>query len=138
MSGSTSTSRIVLDASALIRALVELQSEARRWLEVGVAQSALTWPAHLYVEVAHPLTRLARSGVIDRAQAVEAFAQVRVLPARVTPPRQLEAAMAVALGRRLTVYDAAYVVLAEALHAPLVTADRRLAAATDQAVLLPE
>ena len=138
MSGSTSTSRIVLDASALIRALVDVQPEARRWLQRGVAQSALTWPPHLYIEVAHPLTRLARSGVIDRAQAVEAFAQVRRLRAKVTPAREIEAAMAVAFERRLSVYDAAYIVLAEALQAPLVTADRRLAEATEQAVLLPE
>lgn len=46
-------------------------------------------------------------------------------------------AMAVALDRGLSVYDAAYVVLAEALDAPLVTADRQLANATEQGVLLP-
>jgi predicted nucleic acid-binding protein len=39
--------------------------------------------------------------------------------------------------RRLTVYDAVSVVLAEGLDAPLVTADRQLANATEQAVLLP-
>ena len=137
MSGSTSTSRIVLDASALIRALVDNHPEARRWLQRGIGDAALTWPAHLYVEVAHALTRLARSGVIDATRAIDAFAEVRRLHAKVAPPRRLEAAMAVALERRLSVYDAAYVVLAEALRAPLVTADRRLAEATEQAVLLP-
>jgi predicted nucleic acid-binding protein len=138
VTGSTSTaSSIVVDASALIRAFVGTQPEARRWLAQGVRMRALTWPAHLYVEVAHPLIRLARAGIIDATRAVEAFAEVRGLPARVSPPRRLEAAMAVALERGLTVYDAAYVVLAEALDAPLVTADRRLAAATEQAILLP-
>ena len=138
MTGSTSTaSSIVVDASALIRAFVATQPEARQWLDRGVRERALTWPAHLYVEVAHPLIRLARAGVIDAARAVEAFAAVRQLPARVSPPRRFETAMAVALERGLTVYDAAYVVLAEALRAPLVTADRRLAEATEQAVLLP-
>jgi predicted nucleic acid-binding protein len=49
----------------------------------------------------------------------------------------MEAVIAVAVERRLTLHDAAYVVLAEALDAPLVTADRQLANATEQAVLLP-
>ena len=40
------------------------------------------------------------------------------------------------LVQQLSVYDACYVVLAEALDAPLVTADRRLAEATANAVLL--
>lgn len=137
MSGSTSTSRIVLDSSALIRALLGAQPEARNWLQRGVDQRALHWPAHLYAEVAHPLVRLVRTGVLDPTRAAGTFAEVRRLPARVAPPRRLELAMAVALQRRLSVYDAAYVVLAEALDAPLVTADRRLAHATDKAVLLP-
>ena len=113
------------------------QPDAYGWLHRGVIESALTWPAHLYAEVTHPLTRLARAGVIDTTRAIETYAEVRRLPARVRGPWQLESAMAVALDRRLTVYDAAYVVLAEALRAPLVTADRRLAEATDRAVLLP-
>lgn len=138
MTGTGSTgSSIVLDASALLRAFVGMEIDARRWLERAVRTRALVWPAHLYAEVAHPLTRLARAGVIDAARAGDVFADVRRLPARVSPPRRLEAAMAVALERGLSVYDAAYVVLAEALDAPLVTADRRLAEATEKAVLLP-
>jgi predicted nucleic acid-binding protein len=121
----------------VLRAVVGLQPEARGWLERAVSDRGLTWPAHLYVEVAHPLVRLTRAGRIDRSRAVEAFAGIRRLPAKVAPPRALGAAMTVALERGLSVYDAAYVVLAEALDAPLVTADRRLADATKQAVLLP-
>lgn len=138
MTGSTHSRRsLVVDASALIRAFVSVQPDARNWVEQGVRDRALTWPAHLYAEVAHPLVRLARAGVIDPPRAAAAFAEVRRLPARVGSPRRLEIAMAVALERGLSVYDAAYVVLAEALDAPLVTADRRLAQATEQAVLLP-
>ena len=47
-----------------------------------------------------------------------------------------DTALAVAIARSLTAYDACYVVLAEALDAPLVTADRRLAAGTGNAVLV--
>jgi len=42
----------------------------------------------------------------------------------------------VAVERGLTVYDASYVVLAEAHEAPLVTADRRLVGAYDRVELL--
>jgi predicted nucleic acid-binding protein len=133
----SSGTSVVLDASALIRALVDLQPEARRWVERAAADAVPAWPAHLYAEMAHALVRLARAGVIDAARAVDAFAEVRGLRARVRAPGRLEDAMAIAFERGLTVYDAAYVVLAEALNAPLVTADRRLAEATEQAVLLP-
>jgi predicted nucleic acid-binding protein len=76
--------------------------------------------------------------VVARAQAREALDQVRWMRAHVRSARSSAAeAMAVALDRGLTVYDALYVVVAEALDAPLVTADRRLAAATEQAILLP-
>lgn len=46
------------------------------------------------------------------------------------------AALILALDRDLTPYDACYVVLAELRGATLVTADRTLAAATPNAVLL--
>lgn len=128
----------VLDASVLIRALVDLQPEARDWLDRAVSGgSRATWPAHLYTEVADVLVRHVRTGRIDPVRAALAFAAVRRVRARIGQPKAMEAAIAVALERALTVYDAAYVVLAEALDAPLVTADTRLAEATNKAVLLP-
>jgi predicted nucleic acid-binding protein len=59
------------------------------------------------------------------------------VPAEVRPVESLaRQAWLFALDRRLTVYDACYVVLAEALDAPLVTADRSLAHATRNSVLI--
>lgn len=111
----------------------------RQWLERIAKQEVVpVWPAHLYAEVANPLVRLARADLIDARRVGSVFGRVRRISADVGEAQALENAMAVALDRQLTVYDAAYVVLAEALEAPLVTADQRLAAATKQAVLLAD
>jgi len=66
-----------------------------------------------------------------------------VLDAAATAPFATEtfrslavAAWIIANERGLSVYDACYVVLAETMGATLVTADRRLAAATADAVLI--
>lgn len=62
---------------------------------------------------------------------------MHALDANARPVESLvRAAWATALSRGLTVYDACYVVLAETLDVPLVTADRGLATATPNAVLL--
>jgi predicted nucleic acid-binding protein len=57
-------------------------------------------------------------------------------PAGSAQSERPECSRPLAVSRRLTAYDACYVVLAETLDAPLVTADRRLAAATPNAVLI--
>jgi predicted nucleic acid-binding protein len=61
------------------------------------------------------------------------------LPFRVASLRSLAAdALERALELGLSVYDACYVVLADAADATFVTADRRLAAAVSRAAVLPE
>jgi predicted nucleic acid-binding protein len=138
-SPNSGTSLAVLDASALLRSLVDDQHEANAWMtRVRQGELVAAWPSHLYAEVAHGFARLTRAGRIGRPQAEDAVEQIRWLPARVHPVRHAaREAFALALERGLSVYDALYVVLAEILDAPLVTADRRLADATEQAILLP-
>ncbi len=105
---------------------------AQQWLETDVF-----WPTLIYVEVAHVLLRLHRNDLVSIDRAQDALDALHALAAHVRPVESLvRGAWHVALARKLSVYDACYVVLAEALDAPLVTADRRLAAATANAVLL--
>lgn len=92
------------------------------------AGQTLHAPHLLDVEVAQVIRRYALSGEIDRARGGLALADLADLPLRRYPhdfllPRIWD------LRNNLTAYDAAYVALAEALDAPLLTRDRRLAAA---------
>ena len=91
----------------------------------------------LYVEVANALVRLERLRRLTAGAARTALGAALAIPARsVSLAVLVEPAASVALARGLSAYDACYVVLAETLDAPLVTADARLAAATPNAVLI--
>jgi predicted nucleic acid-binding protein len=131
----------VLDASAVVRALVGQEGEAaRQWL-AAVAEDRIhaLVPDLMYAESANALAQYTRAGhlVADTAEAM-----VRAMcdfPFEVTSLRALApAASAVALARAVTIYDACYLALAEAREATLVTADRRLAAAATASALLPD
>ena len=132
-------SSVVIDASVVVRGYAYGDSEANAWLDrLAGGELRPAWPSSLYPEVANAVLTLARAARIERAMAEAAVAQTRRMNADVLPVEEAVAdALAVAFERGLTVYDAVYVVLAEVLDAPLVTADRRLAEATEQGVLLP-
>jgi predicted nucleic acid-binding protein len=119
---------IVVDASALLEAL--LRTPAAKAVEdrLFAPGQTLHAPHLLDVEVAQVIRRYAANREIDEARGRLALADLAELPLRRYPhdfllPRIWE------LRNSLTAYDAAYVVLAEALDAPLLTRDRRLAAA---------
>jgi predicted nucleic acid-binding protein len=119
---------IVVDASALLEAL--LRTPAANVVEerLFAPRQTLHAPHLLDVEVAQVIRRYAAKGEIDGARGRLAIADLADLPLRRYPhdfllPRIWE------LRNNLTAYDAAYVALAEALDAPLLTRDRRLAAA---------
>jgi len=127
-----STTRAVVDASVVVRAYLGRYDLAERWLE-----SVVSWPSLVYVEVPHALLRLHRQQCISLDRARAALQSLHAFVADVHPVESLvQQAWDIALARRLSAYDACYVVLAETLDVPLVTADRRLAAATPNAVLL--
>lgn len=119
---------IVLDASALLELL--LGTEAGRLIASRIADPTLALHApHLAdVEVAQALRRYVREGELDAASAANALADLRALDLeRHAHEPLLDRVWA--LRENVTAYDAVYVALAEALEAPLVTCDGRLARA---------
>jgi len=128
---------IVIDASAIIEWLIG----GPRGHAVGRALNGkdIHAPAHLDVEVAQVTRRLALNSVITPARGramleLLAEAPIRRIPVAPLLPRVW------ALRGNLTAYDAAYVALAEALPAPLLTFDRKIPAAPGHQaeVVVPE
>ena len=119
---------IVVDASVVLEVLLRTPAAgvAESWLfDSGQTLHA---PHLIDVEVAQVIRRYAANGEIDAARGRAVLADLADLPLRRYPhdlllPRTWE------LRNNLTAYDAAYVALAEALGAPLLTRDQRLAAA---------
>ena len=118
---------IVLDASAAVTILLNLGPEAGRVRE-RIAQSDETLHApHLFdVEVLSVLRRHDLRGVLSPARARLALSRLSGMRL-VRYPHASLASRIWELRDNLTAYDAAYVALAEALDAPLVTTDGRLA-----------
>jgi predicted nucleic acid-binding protein len=117
---------IVLDASAVVDMLVNSPAGMRAWVRVAAADS-LHAPQLLDIEVLHVLRRNALRHALDPTRAMEALQDLADLPIVRYPHEPLRPRIW-ELRSTLSAYDAAYVALAEALHAPLVTLDSRLAA----------
>jgi predicted nucleic acid-binding protein len=117
---------IVPDASTLTTALVIADERGRRARNRLSADDDQHAPGLLDLEVASALRRLLRVGIISEDQANQALGDLVVHPVE----RYTHAALLPRiwdLRHNVTPYDAAYVALAEALGAVLVTADARLA-----------
>lgn len=119
---------IVADASAVLEALLQnpgVTAVEERLFGEGVPLHA---PHLLDLEVTQVLRRLASLGQVAPLRCRDALDALRAFPLRryshdVLLERIWE------LRHNLTAYDAAYVALAEALGATLLTRDRRLATA---------
>lgn len=120
---------IVLDASAVLELLLRTPAGDRVARRIARPAETLHAPHLLDLEVAQVLRRYDAGGAIDPVRAAEAFADLADLDlARYGHEPFL--ARIWALRRNVTAYDAAYLALAEALDAPLLTRDRRLADAS--------
>lgn len=117
----------IVDASAVFTALVAPDDRGHRVR--AALDDDLAAPAMLRAEVTSALRGEAWSGRLDEEAAHRAVRRCLALPIGLHPaepflPRMWE------LRHNVTPYDAWYVALAEALDAPLLTTDARLARST--------
>jgi predicted nucleic acid-binding protein len=123
---------IVLDASAAIDWLLQTAAGQRIEKRIYSRGETLHAPHLIDLEVAQVLRRLVRQEVISSRRAEEAVGDLLDLRLARYPhfallPRIWQ------LRHNFSAYDAAYIVLAEKLGAPLVTRDTRLASASGHA-----
>jgi predicted nucleic acid-binding protein len=119
---------VVVDASVLVEALT-LPGSHGRWAEDLVSRHPLAAPHLAPGEVAHALRRAVLRGNLDSAEADRAHARLLGLRLELFPYGPC-AERAWELRHQLSMYDAWYVALAEALELPLATSDLRLARAS--------
>lgn len=117
---------IVLDASAALEVLLQTRLAGRISVRAFASNESLHAPDLLNLEVAQVLRRYLLSGEVAEERADQAFSDLTELPLTYYAhsallPRVWD------LRHSLSAYDASYVALAEALDAPLLTTDRRLA-----------
>lgn len=114
---------IVLDASAYVDGILGNQV-VRTWL----VDEDVHAPHLLDLEAASALRRLVTAEEIEESRAVDALATLGEADIHRHPHTPL-LGLIWDMRDTVTPHDAAYVALATALRAPLVTTDRRLAAA---------
>lgn len=95
----------------------------------AVAGARLAAPEHLHVEALHGIRGRFLGGKLGAGAAERALNRLGRMTVEVVPTRLLLRRMW-QLRDNLTGYDAGYVAAAEHLDAPLITGDKRLAAAT--------
>jgi predicted nucleic acid-binding protein len=120
---------IVIDASAMAELLLQTPLGARVEARLFRNRERFHAPHLLDVEVGQALRRLVRMREVRAERAEAALDDCSVFDIR-RHSHTLLLGRAWALRNTLTVYDAMYVALAEALDAPLVTCDGPLAASS--------
>lgn len=116
---------VVLDASAAAE-IVASTVKGRRLLSLTPGPQRWSVPDHFHLETAGALRRMLNKGVLTEQRAERALTRLTTLPVSVslTFPFLRDTW---AYRHNLVLQDAAYVVLAQHLDAPLLTADGNLA-----------
>ncbi|MCY4492435.1 MAG: type II toxin-antitoxin system VapC family toxin [Acidimicrobiaceae bacterium] len=125
---------LVVDASAIVDLL--LDAGATESMRRRIRGNELHAPAHFDAEVLSALGRLHRAGHLT---PTDVSARLELLQRLPIYRHQLPLLLTGTWNRRgnLRLVDAFYVELAEQLDAPIITTDKRLAAAVPQAELPP-
>jgi len=118
---------IVADASVLVVALADDGPDGDQ-ARARLRGERLTVPELADLEVGSVLRRQIKAGALNSRRARLALDDLAALPARRAPHRPL-LRRCWELRDNLTIYDAAYVALAEAMNTALLTGDQKLARA---------
>lgn len=118
---------IIVDASVLV-ALIADDSDTWQRFAAEITGEDAAAPHLLDCEVVSAIRRLRHQGDLSEERALEALADLHRFPIERFPHGALVDRMW-ELRETITAYDAAYVALGEALVAPLLTADAKLARA---------
>jgi predicted nucleic acid-binding protein len=119
---------IVVDASAILETLLRTPAAEAVERRLFDPPRTLYAPHLLDVEIAQVIRRYEAIGDIDHERGRTVLADLADFPLH-RYPHDFLLSRVWDLRKNLTAYDAVYVALAEALQAPLVTRDKRLAAA---------
>jgi predicted nucleic acid-binding protein len=118
------TVRVVADASALVAVLID-NGPAGTWAVEALEGADLSAPHVMPFEAANILRRHEAAGLITADHAAQAHLDLVELNVELWP-HEILADRAWTLRHNLSIYDASYVALAEALEVGLVTLDRRI------------
>jgi predicted nucleic acid-binding protein len=119
---------IVIDASAVLELLLSTSAGQAVAARIAASGQGLHAPHLVDVEIAQALRRYAREGKLDDTEAAEAIDDLHHLDLRRHAHEPLVDRIW-QLRDNFSAYDAAYVALAEALDAVLLTCDVRLSRA---------
>ena len=119
---------IVVDSSVLVAALL-VDRQFGAWAADAVAGSDLGAPSLAAFEAANIVRRHVAAGLVDARIAEAAHRDLALLVVEYWP-YQAVATRCWELRENLTIYDAAYVAVAEATESPLYTLDQRMTTAS--------
>ena len=121
---------VIVDASVILELLLSTSSSVEIQKRLFNQKETLHAPHLLDLEVAQVLRRYVVSREMTPERAREALSDFLDIPIR-RYPHDLLLDRIWELRSNMTAYDAAYVVLAELLEAPLITRDKKLSTAAE-------